>query len=234
MQIESPYATDTTAPTKPPTHSWKRWLVPILCGIFAVLVIPITLMVGGIYTVLLPRQYASTTTVQIHMTGEDGMPFALSAQRLSAMFMLTQMEIIKSREVLDAVIKKLDLQKEWGEPSIDEAYMRISKMIDVREIRGIGDMLSIVVFSTDPEEAARIANAIADEYRALRTEADKDKTSKMLVTMWEKATASMIPARPRVLLNMVVAGGIGLFLCMALVLVAIITAIRISRMRAKK
>jgi len=233
----------TADPAEPPPRSRKRWCIPILFCILAVISLPLSLGVAGVLTYLMPHQYASRATIQIHLPGSLNL-FGPATQRISPTFILVQFEIIKSREVLNAVIKKLDLQQRWNEPTLDSTYTRLLKMINVRELRHT-DMVSITVYSPDPEEAAMLANTIAEEYRSIRAEMEKRSVSsglealqkeetnlelerikraapEVIITMWEKATPSSHYARPHTTFNMLISGGIGLLFSGAFAFAALI------------
>jgi capsular exopolysaccharide synthesis family protein len=63
------------------------------------------------------------------------------------------------------------LEQKWkklhGIGSKEQAFFRLQRMIDVREIRNT-ELIQITVYSTDRQEAADIANRIAEEYRTRR------------------------------------------------------------------
>jgi capsular exopolysaccharide synthesis family protein len=86
-------------------------------------------------------------------------------------FITTQFEIIQRKEILYPVIEGLGLEQKWkklhGIGSKEQAFFRLQRMIDVREIRNT-ELIQITVYSTDRQEAADIANRIAEEYRTRR------------------------------------------------------------------
>jgi len=131
-----------------------------------ILLLPLLFAVAGAVStyLLVPRHYVSRATIQIHMPGDLG---TITSPRVPATFLLTQMEIIKSREVLNKVSEIYDLQQRWGYATPEQTHMKLSRMLDVRELRNT-DMLGITVRSRDPEEAATLANGIAEEYKRLR------------------------------------------------------------------
>jgi len=157
-------------------HFLDYWRVMILRWPLILLVFLLVVGTTGVWTVLTPRLYASRATIQIHLPG--GSPgdqfniFSPGVQRVPPTFILSQFEILKSREVLNEVIKNFNLQQVWEEPSLDSTFVRLSKMMNVSEVRNT-DMINISVYSTDPEEAAMLANGIAEEYRATRAGMNK-------------------------------------------------------------
>ncbi|MBI3880999.1 MAG: von Willebrand factor type A domain-containing protein [Verrucomicrobia bacterium] len=89
-------------------------------------------------------------------------------------FLLTEAEKIQSKSVLYVTIDRLKLNEEWAEKSgsskpltTPETYELLKKKVSVNQARNT-DLLDIKVKSDKPEEAAKIANTIAEVYRELR------------------------------------------------------------------
>ena len=86
----------------------------------------------------------------------------------------TELEKISSKAVLNQVIDKLNLSETWAknegasQPLTPEQTLdRLKNSLDVRQARGSG-LIEIGVKSDKPEEAARIANTIAQTYAKVR------------------------------------------------------------------
>src|SRR5690606_36756874 len=85
-------------------------------------------------------------------------------------FIQTEFEKIKSKKVLHPVIEELNLQnvwaKRWGTETlkIDEAYKILSGQLSLRQSRNTS-LIEIRAYSDVKEEAAAIANKIAEVYR---------------------------------------------------------------------
>ena len=86
----------------------------------------------------------------------------------------TEFEAIQSKAVLSNVIEKLNLTTAWGEKqgggkplTTEEAYRHLKENVTVQQDRN-NSLVNIRVRSDKPEEAARIANPIAETYRDLR------------------------------------------------------------------
>jgi capsular exopolysaccharide synthesis family protein len=89
-------------------------------------------------------------------------------------WMQTEFETIQSKSILHQVITNLDLTKKWTgkykqetELRMDETYGILKNSIDVRPARNT-TLIEIKVLSEEPEEAAVIANKIAEVYRESR------------------------------------------------------------------
>jgi Mg-chelatase subunit ChlD/capsular polysaccharide biosynthesis protein len=90
-------------------------------------------------------------------------------------FVQTESEVIQSEAVLGKVIKDLNLNEAWGRKQGGKALTTAQTMallkdkLNVRPEQGTS-LLDIGVKSDQPEEAARIANAVAEAYKAERLE----------------------------------------------------------------
>jgi uncharacterized protein involved in exopolysaccharide biosynthesis len=91
-------------------------------------------------------------------------------------FIQTEFEVLQSEAVLGKVINNLDLNSKWGGTHASSDRLKTSETLallksrlDFRVVRNTS-LIEICVSSEKPDEAARIANAIAEAYRALRYE----------------------------------------------------------------
>ncbi len=141
-----------------------RW--PIVLIVFILVAVTSTVM-----TLLWPKQYISTALLQVQQNANFEIFQNSRGEGNDPRFTTTQFEIIKSKEILDPVIKKLDLEERWRDryeiKSREIVYRKLLKMISVEELRNT-DLISISVLSPDAEEAADIANAVAEQYQAAR------------------------------------------------------------------
>ena len=153
-------------------------------------------------------------------------------------FVQTECEVIQSEAILDKVIENLDLNKQWGKQfaggerlKTSESIAMLKGRIDVRPIRNTS-IIEIRAFSERPEEAANIANAIAEAYRAYRREQASRLARQSNAALAESVTApveiidtakpGIRPVRPNkplnitlgvmmgVLLGLVIGGGVWL------------------------
>jgi Mg-chelatase subunit ChlD/uncharacterized protein involved in exopolysaccharide biosynthesis len=88
-------------------------------------------------------------------------------------FIQNEFEAIKSDKVLGKVVAELNLQKEWAKGghalSTNEAIALLKQKLDLKPERNTS-FVDIGVKSDKPEEAAKLANAVASAYRAHRLE----------------------------------------------------------------
>jgi Mg-chelatase subunit ChlD/anti-sigma factor RsiW len=99
-------------------------------------------------------------------------------------FLQTEFEKIKSQQVLNRAIEKLNLNTAWAEKfgggnklTTPQAYARLRKMVDVQLVRG-SSLIEVKVKSDRGDEAARIANAVVESYREIRQEQKADASNR--------------------------------------------------------
>ncbi len=131
--------------------------------------------IAGVTCYFLPREYFSSVTMEVKpdntgmqiFTNDNGL--RMTGERSLAP---TQFQIIQSKEVLYPVIENLRLTETWAPAGqripMEQAYFILRKKLGKsQEVRNT-DMINIGVFSTDPREAADIANTIAKIYQDRR------------------------------------------------------------------
>jgi capsular exopolysaccharide synthesis family protein len=174
-------------------HFLDYWRVVRIRWPFIVLVFLTVVLTAGITTYFSPKQYAASAKVEIRR-GDFLMQIfnrfpassgSMGPERGDPRFLTTQFEVIQTKEVLYPVIHSLNLVQRWsneGVSNIGMAYARLRGMLQVRDIRNT-DLIQITVFSTNPELAAEIANAIAEQYKQVRIKQVEDWVNRSLVTL---------------------------------------------------
>ena len=131
----------------------RKWTV---IGFFAV-----TLAVAATSLYLSPRTYRATVLMKIELEASKGRKLdeALSDdyQPYDPDFYQTQYELLRSRTLAERVAESMDLGGVKG------AGATIQGNTTVEPVRN-SKLVRLHVTSTDPEQAARIANALADTY----------------------------------------------------------------------
>jgi Mg-chelatase subunit ChlD/tetratricopeptide (TPR) repeat protein len=91
-------------------------------------------------------------------------------------FIQTEFEVIQSEVVLGKVIDKLHLDQSWaakhgaaGKLTKEETLKLLKKSLDLRPVKNTS-LVEIGAKSDNPQEAARIANAVAEAYKDQRLE----------------------------------------------------------------
>jgi succinoglycan biosynthesis transport protein ExoP len=145
----------------------------VILAVFLLVVITATLV-----TFILPESFSSTARIKIERDQSDIVDMAGRGGMMpyDPYFIQTEFELIQSEAILGKVINDLDLNREWGkkyangEPlKTSETMALLKSRMDLRPVRNTS-LIEIRVFSEKPEEAAKIANAIAEAYRAHRLE----------------------------------------------------------------
>ncbi len=137
----------------------------------------LVVLTTGVYTWFLPREYKSSVFIQVQSRLNETPIFSpddpTGARVVDPIFAQTQFEIIQRADILIPVIQELNLTERWGNPgqpiSEEVALLMLRSKLAVSTVRNT-DMLSISYFSTDPKEAAEIANKITDSYLERRAQ----------------------------------------------------------------
>ncbi|RZO87910.1 MAG: polysaccharide biosynthesis tyrosine autokinase [Kiritimatiellaceae bacterium] len=185
----------------------------------------LVVLTGTVYTLLLPNIYASSARISVSEDSPEINPFAVQQNYMTSYnpyFLKTQFEILTSKPILNEVINRLSLQVEWGKNgetlSRDVALKILKNSVSVFQQRDTS-LIVINVKRDNPNEAADIANEIAEVYRDSRI----DLASKVARTAIDKIEESLSEQRQRVAdaeeniqqiredLNIAVVGGEGQF-----------------------
>jgi polysaccharide biosynthesis transport protein len=168
-------------------HLLDYWrVIRIRLGL-VVVIFGLVLLTTGVLTYFTPRQYRSFATIEVTPNMTPVRIFdarsGVEPSNTDPRFSQTQFQIILRKGVLYPVIDRLNLQSRWatrGETLLRETtYDRLRKMVALQEVRNT-NLIQIDVYSTDPAEAALIANTIADVYMQQRIEEQQDLLSKGL------------------------------------------------------
>jgi uncharacterized protein involved in exopolysaccharide biosynthesis len=137
------------------------------------------IMVAAAVTVYsIPAQYYSKVSVEVK---QQDLTYSKKLHKLvpdyDPQFTATQLQFIQSREILDPVIDRLQLVKEYASrgqaPTREQVFFRLKQALQVRQQpRGI--LIEIGVYDTNQDRAANIANTIAVVYQE-RRRADQQK-----------------------------------------------------------
>jgi polysaccharide biosynthesis transport protein len=157
-------------------HLLDYWrVIRVRLGL-VVLIFLLVLISVGVTTFLLPKEYMSFATIEVEPNMNPVHIFANSSAAEAAevsnpKFTQTQFEIITRKGVLYPVIQRLDLEKRWARSgqslSLELAYNKLHSLLQATEIRNT-NLIQLSVYSTDPQEAALLANTIAQEYMEQR------------------------------------------------------------------
>lgn len=142
----------------------RKMVIVKLCSVVAVLSICYSLTLKNIYTAsakILPPQKDSGGGLSALLSQAGGLAgLAAGGMGLGGSADL-YMGILKSRSVADAVIKQLDLQKEFKTKTIDDTRRKLESSVKFKS--GKDGIISIDADNMDPKKAALLANTFVEE-----------------------------------------------------------------------
>ena len=148
-------------------------------------IVGICTIVALVISLLLPKQYESTTLVQTSSaTGSS----ASAAAALAALGggnttspTMIYAELMKSRTVLEPIIESLDFEGEEKKP---DAKSFAKKYLDIKNTKGT-NLIEVSARWGTPEEAQRISQTVVDNFLLMQTDMSR-QTQSLLVTFLEK------------------------------------------------
>lgn len=182
------------APQEAKLHFLDYWRIirirkTVILAVFLLVVITATLV-----TFILPESFASTARIKVDRDISDirGLTDTPYMSGYDPYFIQTEFEVIQSDRILSNVVQHLNLQVEWGKKyaggerlKTPEAMMLLRGRMDLRPVRNTS-FIEIRVFSENAEEAARIANMIAETYREYRLDQRRELTMGGIRTLEER------------------------------------------------
>jgi uncharacterized protein involved in exopolysaccharide biosynthesis len=155
----------------------------------------VVLIANVAITFLLPETYASTCRIKVEndaVGGFNGNTITDAMKFSDPYFIQTTFEIMQSQLVLSNVIASLDLNTKWGKIynngsplQTAETMKLLRQRLQLAPVRNT-KLVSITFYSDDKNEAAQIANAIAESYRDYRVHLRAELASKSLGAMQEQ------------------------------------------------
>lgn len=153
-------------------------------------IVVICTIIATIVAFVLPKSYQSTTLVRVKsgsssMSGYAAMAagFGIDIGGGSSGSPESYIELMKSREVLEPIIAKLDLPDEDKEKLTAEGFAK--KNLEVTNIKKT-DLITIAAYGKTPEEAQMISQGVADNFLALMTKLNKEDNSSVLKFLDER------------------------------------------------
>jgi len=145
-----------------------RWKVALLTFL-------LTVVTATVVSLLLPKQYTATTAVVVDVKSPDQVTGLMLQGMMAPGYMATQVDIINSDRVAQAVVKVLGMdkspaiQQQWQEETkgngqlVDWLATLLQKKLDVKPSRE-SNLININYTGNDPNFAAAVANAFAQTY----------------------------------------------------------------------
>ena len=137
-----------------------------------------------VLSLVLPKEYESTTLVQTSGTSTSGAAVALAAlggTGSASTLTVNYIELMKSRTVLEPIIDSLDFEDEEKKP---EAKKFAKKYLDIKNTKGT-NLIEVSARWGTPEEAQRISQTVVDNFLLMQTDMSR-QTQSLLVTFLEK------------------------------------------------
>ena len=173
-------------------HFLDYWRVIRVRWVIILLAFSLVLITAAVVTYFQPREYQASCFVEVKSMAQNPRIFDSTNPSLpihDPQLAPTVFQVIQRTGILYPVIEDLKLQDKWTKdgtrPSREQAYQLLRRKLDVDEVRNT-DLLQISVYSTDPQEAADIANKIVAVYQDKRVEEEKDILNRAVSTMNEE------------------------------------------------
>jgi uncharacterized protein involved in exopolysaccharide biosynthesis len=138
----------------------------------------------GLWLLMSPSKYVATVRIRMESDVTDSYPPGTVVY--DPYFIQTTFEVIQSQLVLSNVITKLNLNQVWGEKYFGGRPLKLTETIAILKnrmslapIRNT-KLVAITFYSDNPNEAAQIANAIAEAYIDYRAKSRRELTTQGL------------------------------------------------------
>ncbi len=163
----------------------RKMAIIKICSVAVLLSVCYTLALNNIYTAsakVLPPQKDAGGGLSALLSQAGGLA-GLAAGGMMGLGGSADlyMGILKSRSVADAVIKKLELQKEFKSKTIDDTRKKLDRVVKFKS--GKDGIISIDADSKDPNRAALLANTFVEELgrRSVQLNLSKAGTERMFL-----------------------------------------------------
>jgi succinoglycan biosynthesis transport protein ExoP len=163
-------------------HFLDYWRIIRIRKTIILAVFLLVFVTATIVTFILPEAFASTTRIKVTRDAPDipGMESGMNIATYDPYFIQTEFEVMKSEDVLTRVVNALDLNHKWGRKYAGgdntlktiETIGLLRQRLDLHPVRNTL-LIEITVYSDKPDEAAELANAVAEAYRDNRNEERK-------------------------------------------------------------
>lgn len=139
-------------------------------------------LVALVISLILPKQYESTTLVQTRTATKvdiSGAAAAMAALGIGGGSVpsptMNYMELMKSRTVLEPIIDSLDFDSDERPDTKKFA----KKYLDIKNTKGT-NLIEVTALSDTPEEAQRISQAVVDNFLLMQTDMNQQTQSLLM------------------------------------------------------
>ena len=157
--------------------------IVIICTVLAIII-----------AFVLPKSYQSTTLVRVKGVSTNMSGYATIAASMgidvsgsSSARPENYMELMKSREVLEPIMDKVDIPEEDREELTTEDF--IKKYLEITNAKNT-DLINIAAYGKTPEEAQMISQSVADNFLTLMTKLNKEDNSTVLKFLNDRVTVA--------------------------------------------
>ena len=183
MDAAPQYADQASGASDNKLHFLDYWRIIRMRKLIIFMVFVLVTGTTAFITYYIPPTYMSTVRMDVQKDTGDISPLAPTQIQagFDPYFVMTQFEVLQSKEVLYKVIDDLKLVQRWnqkyllGESKL-KAYEMLLKIMDPRNVRNTS-IIEVNVYSKDKAEAADIANKIAEVYKTNRDQQRKRLTT---------------------------------------------------------
>jgi len=192
------FKNQSAPPPEAKLHFLDYWRIIRIRKAIIITVFLITAIIATAVTFILPESYSSTCRIKVEGevgTGDiGGIGSGQSAIQspYDPFFIQTTFELIQSEVVLSNVVNQLDLNVVWGKKYNNGETLKTTETMDVLKRRMVlqpvrnTKLISITVYSDDKNEAAKLANTIAQAYQTYRLNSRKEFTAGGLADLEEQ------------------------------------------------
>lgn len=157
-------------------HFLDYWRVIRLRRSLILVVFLLCVVTSTLLTIWLPKSYSSSLDMRVQ---KDDPEVALNGEMHAAFmstdpyFLTTEFKVLESYRILTNVIRTLDLEEKLAQQNgetrwaLKDTFDYLLKRVSVDQTR-MTSLIQITVRNPDRELAAKIANQMADSYRAFR------------------------------------------------------------------
>jgi succinoglycan biosynthesis transport protein ExoP len=172
--------------TEAKLHFLDYWRIIRIRKAIIVTVFLITAIIATAVTFVLPESYASTARIKIEpdfVSDIQGIGSQVIYTPLDAYFIQTEFEIIQGWAVLSKVVDMLNLNADWGKKYFGGETLKTPETVEFLKRRiSLGvvrntKLVAITVYGEDKNEAAHLANTIAEAYRDYRLDQRRQLTT---------------------------------------------------------
>jgi succinoglycan biosynthesis transport protein ExoP len=175
-------------------HFLDYWRIVRIRKTVIIIVFLLVMITTTAITLLMSKTYSSFARISVDKDKSDveGLGMERAVSGYDPFFLQTEFEKITSQVVLDEVISILKLQAKWSKRYADGESLPITKVrqylkssLQVKLSRNTS-LIEIWAYSEDKEEAAQLANSVAEVYKESRLTKRKEIKKKGIQVLQEQ------------------------------------------------